>query len=64
MAGMLHRVIKAVGLRSDVERARLAEVERLFGSERSVEPPAFERDTSRLPSDRQESSQPAGTAKH
>jgi hypothetical protein len=64
MAGMLHRVINAVGLRSDLERARLAEVERLFGSERSIEPSTLEVDTSRLARGRQEPSQPGRTAKH
>jgi hypothetical protein len=64
MAGMLHRVINAVGLRTDVERARLAEVERLFESEGSIQPPTLEVDTSRVTRGRQESSQPARTAKH
>jgi pimeloyl-ACP methyl ester carboxylesterase len=64
VVGMLHRVINAVGLRTDVERARLAEVERLFGSEKSIQPPTLEVDTSRLARGRQESSQPSRTAKH
>ncbi len=64
MAGMLHRVVNAVGLRTDVERARLAEVERLFRSERSIQPPTLEVDTSRLARGRRDSSQSARTAKH
>jgi hypothetical protein len=64
MAGIVHRVINAVGLRTDLERARLAEVERLFEAERSIEPSTLEVDTSRLARGTQESSQPARTAKH
>jgi pimeloyl-ACP methyl ester carboxylesterase len=64
MAGIVHRVISAVGLRTDLERARLAEVERLFEAERSIEPSTLEVDASRLARGTQESSQPARTAKH
>jgi hypothetical protein len=63
MAGILHRVIDAVGLRSELGRARLAEVERLFGSE-SLIPPTLEIDTSRLAPGRQASSQSKSTPKH
>jgi hypothetical protein len=64
MGDIVHRVINAVGLRTDMERARLAEVERLFGFGTSMQPPTSEVDTSRLVRGRQESSRPAGTAKH
>jgi hypothetical protein len=64
MAGVLHRVIDAVGLRTDLERARLAEVERLFEAERSIEPSTLDVDASRLARGTHESSQPARTAKH
>ena len=64
MAGILHRVIDAVGLRTELERARLAEVERLFETERLIQPPALEVDTSLLVRGRQASSQPATTSKH
>ena len=64
MAGILHRVIDAVGLRSELGRARLAEVERLFEPERWVQPPALEVETQRLAGGRQASSQPAETTKH
>lgn len=64
MADMLHRVIDAVGLRSELGRSRLAEVERLFEPERLIQPPALEMDTSRLAGGRQTPSQPAETTKH
>jgi hypothetical protein len=64
MAGILHRVIDAVGLRTELERARLAEVERLFETERLIQPPALEVDTPRLVRGQQASSQPARTSKH
>jgi pimeloyl-ACP methyl ester carboxylesterase len=64
MAGMLHRVIDAVGLRTELERARLAEVERFFEPERLIQPPPLEVETSRLARGRQPSSQPATTSKH
>jgi pimeloyl-ACP methyl ester carboxylesterase len=64
MAGILRRVIDAVGLRSELGRARLAEIERLFESERLIEPPPLEVETSRLARGRQASSQPARTPKH
>jgi pimeloyl-ACP methyl ester carboxylesterase len=64
MAGLLHRVIDAVGLRTDLERARLAEVERLFETERLTQPPPLEAETSRLARSRQASSQPARPPKH
>jgi hypothetical protein len=64
MAGMLHRVVDAVGLRTDLERARLAEVERLFGSESLIQPPPLEMETSRPASGRQAPSQPGETTKH
>jgi pimeloyl-ACP methyl ester carboxylesterase len=64
MAGMLHRVIDAVGLRSELGRGRLAEVERLFETERLIQPPPLEVETSRLARSRQASSHPARTPKH
>ena len=64
MAGILHRVIDAVGLRTEPERARLAEVERFFEPERLMQPPPLEVETSRLARGRQASSRPATTSKH
>lgn len=63
MADMLNRVIHAVGLRTDLERARFAEVERLFRFERSSQAAASEVDPSRPVRKRQESTHPARTAK-
>jgi len=63
-AGMLHRVIDAVGLRSEVGRARLAEVEGLFDSERLSQAPALEVETPHLARGRQGSSRPARDPKH
>jgi hypothetical protein len=64
MAGIFHRVIDAVGLHSEAGRARLAEVESLFDSERLAQPPASEVEASRLARGRQASSQAARTPKH
>jgi hypothetical protein len=64
MAGIVHRVIDAVGLRSEPGRARLAEVESLFDSERLAQPPAAAVETSQLARGRQASSPAARTPKH
>lgn len=64
MAGILHRVIDAVGLRSELGRARLAEIERLFEPERWIERAALQVDASLLVHGRQASSQPTETPKH
>jgi pimeloyl-ACP methyl ester carboxylesterase len=64
MAGSLRRVIDAVGLRSELGRARLTEVERFFESERLIQPPALEVETSRMGPGRQAPSRPARTPKH
>jgi pimeloyl-ACP methyl ester carboxylesterase len=64
MAATLQRVIDAVGLRSELGRARLAEVERFFKSERLIQPPPSEVETSRVARGRQASSQSARTPKH
>jgi pimeloyl-ACP methyl ester carboxylesterase len=62
MADILHRVIDAVGLRTELGRTRLGEVDRLFES--GIEPRPLEVETSRLASGRQTSSRPAETTKH
>jgi len=64
MAGILHRVIDAVGLRSELERARLAEIARFFESERLIQPPSLEVEASRVAHARQVSSRSARTPKH
>jgi len=64
MAGILHRVIDAVGLRSELERARLVEIARFFESERLIQPPSSEVEASRVAHARQVSSRSARTPKH
>jgi pimeloyl-ACP methyl ester carboxylesterase len=64
MADALHRVIDAVGLRTELGHMRLAEVERLFESEKAIQRPPVEVEASRLAGSRQASSQAAETTKH
>jgi hypothetical protein len=64
MADMLHRVIDAVGLRSELGRARLAEVERLFEPERLNQRPTLEVERSLLDHGRPASSQTTGSPKY
>jgi hypothetical protein len=64
MAGILHRVIDAVGLHTELGHMRLAEVDRLFELERSIQPTPLEVEALRLGGGRQMSSQSAETTKH
>jgi hypothetical protein len=64
MAGLLHRVLDAVGVRTELGRTRLAEVERFFDPERLAEPPSLEVEASRAAHARQPASRSARTAKH
>jgi pimeloyl-ACP methyl ester carboxylesterase len=64
IADVVHRVIDAVGLRTELGHMRLAEVERLFETEKSIQPPPLETETSHLAGGQQMSSRPAETTKH
>jgi pimeloyl-ACP methyl ester carboxylesterase len=64
MADILRRVVDAVGLRTDIERARLAEVETFFLSENVVDTAGLAAERLRMARVHQRQSQRETTSKH